>query len=174
MQAAHNNKQPSASPLFGPAQLGHAARILAACALVYGTSRLLGLPEGYWSLITVVIVTQPDLPRTLTASRDRIVGTLIGAAVGVVAIAGRLHGLPTLPLYAAGLVPLALLTAAWPSLRLSCITLTIVFLAPAGGTAFALPMYRVVEIVLGTLAALIVSLVRVPERGSQEIPSPPP
>lgn len=151
-------------PPIGVAQVGHAARILAACALAYGVSLLLGLPEGYWSLITVVIVTQPDLPRTVSASRDRVIGTLLGAAVGALAIAGRMHGLPALPLYAAGLVPLAFLTAIWPTLRLSCITLTIVFLAPATLT-FTGPVYRVTEIVLGILAALLVTLVPVPRIG---------
>jgi uncharacterized membrane protein YccC len=153
-------------PPFGPEQLGHAVRILAACALAYSVSWLFRLPEVYWSLVTVVIVTHPDLPSTVTASRDRIVGTLIGAAVGALAILGREHGLPTLPLYAVGLVPLVLLTAAWQSLRLSCITFTIVFLAPAGGSSFTLPMLRVVEIVIGTLAALVISLVRFPSRSA--------
>ena len=147
-------------PPFGPAQLGHALRMLAACALAYIVSWLFGLPEVYWSLVTVVIVTHPDLPSTVTAGRDRIIGTLIGAAVGALAILGREHGLPTLPLYVVGLVPLVLLTAAWQSLRLSCITFTIVFLAPAGGPSFALPMLRVIEIVIGTLAALLITLVR--------------
>lgn len=126
--------------------------------LAFGVSWLLNLPEGYWSLITVVIVTQPDLPGTVSASRNRIIGTLIGAAVGALAIVGRLHGLPSLPLYAAGMVPLLLLTAAWQTLRLSCITFTIVVLAPAGGPSFLLPMQRVAEIIIGTLAALLVSL----------------
>jgi uncharacterized membrane protein YccC len=100
----------------------------------------------------------------VTASRDRVIGTLIGAAVGALAILGRGHGLSTLPLYVIGLVPLVLLTAAWESLRLSCITFTIVFLAPAGASSFALPMLRVVEIVIGTVAALVLSLVRLPGR----------
>ncbi len=158
-------------PPFGPAQLGHAARILLACALAYGTSWLLGLPEGYWSLITVVIVTQPDLPGTVAASRNRFIGTLIGAAVGALAIVGRLHGLPALPLYVVGMVPLVLLTAAWQTLRLSCITLTIVVLAPAGGPTFTLPMQRVAEILIGTLAALLVSFVRAPRRATTQGPA---
>jgi uncharacterized membrane protein YccC len=151
-------------PPFGPAQLGHALRMLAACALAYSVSWLFRLPEVYWSLVTVVIVTHPDLPSTVTASRDRIIGTLIGAPAGALAIIGREHGLPTLPLYAVGLVPLVLLTAAWQSLRLSSITFTIVLLAPAGGSSFALPVLRVIEIVIGTLAALVISLVRFPGR----------
>ncbi|MGH7210936.1 MAG: FUSC family protein, partial [Acetobacteraceae bacterium] len=150
-------------PPFGATQFAQAAHILAGCALAYGSARLIGLPEGYWALVTAVVVTQPDLPHTLAASRTRIVGTLIGAAVGAAAIVGRRHGQPTLPLYAAGMVPLALLTAAWPSLRLSCVTLIVVFLAPVGEGAFLWPMDRVLEIVLGTLAALLVSLVRWPK-----------
>jgi uncharacterized membrane protein YccC len=149
---------------FGPAELGYAARILAACILAYGVSLLLRLPEGYWSLITVVIVVQPDLPGTVSASRNRIIGTLIGAAVGALALLGRDHGLPTLPLYAAGLVPLVLLTAVRPTLRLSCITLTIVVLASGSGATIVLPMLRVAEIIIGTLAALLVSLVHLSAR----------
>jgi len=146
-------------PPFGPVQLGHAARMLTACALASSVSRMFGLPEGFWSLITVFIVTQPDLPGTVAASRNRIIGTLVGAACGALAILGREHGLPTLPLYAIGIVPLVLLTAAWQTLRLSCITFTIVLFVPASGSAFMLPMQRVAEIVIGTLSALFVSLV---------------
>jgi uncharacterized membrane protein YccC len=145
-------------PHFGLDELSHAAKILVACALAYGITWLLNLPEGYWCLITVIVVTHPDLPGTLNASRDRLVGTLIGAAVGALAIAGRLHGLPTLALYAAGLVPLAMLTAVWPSLRLSCVTLTIVLLPNPEGTDFSRPMNRVLEILLGTAVATVVAL----------------
>jgi uncharacterized membrane protein YccC len=145
-------------PHFGLDELSHAAKILVACALAYSITWLLHLPEGYWCLITVIIVTHPDLPGTLTASRDRLVGTLIGAAVGAIAIAVHLRGIPTLPLYAVGLVPLAILTAVWPSLRLSCITLTIVLLPSAEGTDFSRPMYRVLEILLGTAIATVVAL----------------
>jgi uncharacterized membrane protein YccC len=144
-------------PRIGLDQLDHAARILAACAVSYVTTSLLHLPEGYWALITVIVVTHPDLPATLTASRDRLVGTLIGAAVGAVAIVGRVHGMPILPLYAAGLVPLAILTAVRPNLRLTCVTLTVVLLPSPEGADFSRPAYRVLEILLGTMIAAGVS-----------------
>jgi uncharacterized membrane protein YccC len=152
-------------PHIGLAQLDHAARILAACALSYAITWLCNLPEGYWSLITVIVVTHPDLPATLTASRDRLVGTLIGAAVGAVAIVGRVHGVPTLPLYAAGLLPLALVTAVWPNLRLTCVTLTVVLLPPPQGADFSRPAYRVLENLLGTVIAAGVSLPALLRRG---------
>ena len=61
-------------PHFGLDELSHAVKILAACALAYSITRLFHLPEGYWCLITVIIVTHPDLPGTLSASRDRLIG----------------------------------------------------------------------------------------------------
>ena len=77
--------------------------------------------------------------------------------------------MPTLALYAAGMVPLAMLTAVWPSLRLSCVTLTIVLLPNAEGTDFSRPMYRVLEILLGTAVATVVAL---PELLRRRQPAP--
>jgi uncharacterized membrane protein YccC len=142
--------------LGGRANLAQATRILAACALSYGASKLVGLPEGYWSLITVVVVTQPMLKETLAASRFRIVGTLIGAAAGLAVIAGVQAGLPLQPLFWGALLPLALLTAARPSLRVSCITLVILSLIPAPGPPLARAMDRVLEILLGVVASIAV------------------
>ena len=49
--------------------LWQAARILVACGISYGGSKLMGLQEGYWALITAVVVTQPALGSTLSAGR---------------------------------------------------------------------------------------------------------
>ena len=243
-------------PHSGLAELRHAVKILAACALAYSITWSFHLPEGYWCLITVIIVTHPDLqgnrlkppllptvgetcavrrpgriltprkkartsrprsksskrfarnlhsapwpstppcflgaenladvppprsprhktktsqfkrlscpdlPGTVTTSRDRLVGSLIGAAVG--AIAAHLRGKPTLQLYAVELVPLAMLIAVWPSLRLSCITLTIVLLPSAEGTDFFRPMYCVLGTLLGTAVATLVAFPALLRRG---------
>lgn len=149
--------------LVGRANLAQAARILVACALCYGVSKLVGLPEGYWALITVVVVTQPMLRETLAASRYRVVGTLIGAAAGLAVIGGVQAGLPLQPLFWAALIPLALLTAAWPSLRVSCITLVILSLIPADGPPLTRALDRVLEILLGVVASIAV-LAALPDR----------
>ena len=78
--------------------LWQAVRIMAACGLAYGGSKLLGVPEGYWALITSIVVTQPVLDETLAAGRDRVLGTLIGAAVGLGVSEAARHGTPVIPL----------------------------------------------------------------------------
>ena len=69
-----------------------ALRLLSACALSFGVVTLIGVPEGYWSLITAITVMQPDLSHTLSAGRDRVLATLLGAAVGIGLIGLRQAG----------------------------------------------------------------------------------
>ncbi len=95
----------------------------------------------------------------MTAGRDRILGTLIGAVVGFAVIEAIAQGAPRMLSFWTALAPLATVTAIWPNLRLSCVTLVIVVLVPNTGTAIERPFDRVVEILLGTLAAVVVSAV---------------
>lgn len=145
--------------IFERAHLWHTVRILAACALAYAAAKLIGLHEEYWALVTAVVVTQPGLHETLSASRDRVFGTLIGAVAGLAVIAAGEFGASTFALFWVALVPLAILTAFKTSLRLGCVTLIIVVLVPAPGSPFARPFERIVEILAGTLASIIVSAV---------------
>ena len=147
---------------FTAATLHQAIRLLVACGLAAGAAWLLGVPEGYWTLITAVVVMQPDLSHTLTAGRDRVLGTLVGAAFGLVLIALRQQGWPTVPLFIAGLIPVALLTALWPALRLAGTTLVVVFLIPADGDPYTRPLFRVLDILIGVLACLAVSVLIFP------------
>ncbi len=140
--------------IFDRAQLWQTARILAACVLAYGGCKLIGLREAYWALVTAVVVTQPAFGATLDASRDRVLGTLIGAFAGLAVIAAREAGAPSLPLFWIALIPLAILTAVKPNLRLSSVTLIIVVLVPATGNAFALPFERIIGILTGTVASI--------------------
>jgi uncharacterized membrane protein YccC len=138
-------------------RLWQTIRIVAACAIAEIFSSLAGLKEGYWALVTAVVVTQPALDDTLTASKNRILGTLIGAAAGFVVLEAVQHGLPRAPLFWLALLPLAVLTAFQQSLRLSCITLIIVVLVPSSAGLFARPLDRVFGILLGAAASILVA-----------------
>ncbi len=145
-------------------RLWQAVRIVAACALAYVVTGLLALPEGYWSVITAIVVTQSDLGATLKAGRDRILGTMVGAAVGAVVIGLDAAGVLTLDeLFWLALVPLALLTAMRPNLRLSCVTLVVVVLVPAAST-WHRPIDRVIEILVGSVASIVVSAIIFPRK----------
>ncbi len=142
-----------------PAYVRHTIRLLAACALSYGMARAAALQEDYWAVITAIVVTQPLLDDTLAASRSRVLGTLLGAAAGFAVLVAAQRGLPIVPLFWCALVPLALLTAIWPTLRLSGVTLVVVVLIPSSEAPFLRPLDRVVGILLGTVASVIVTAV---------------
>ncbi len=139
-------------------------RLLAACALSYAGAWAIGLKEGYWALITSIVVTQPAFKDTVAASRLRVLGTVIGAGVGLVALWGAQRGWPQFWLFWAALVPLAALTAVRPNLRLCCITLVVVVLLPAGGEPYTRAFDRIFAILLGTVASILVSVAVVAAR----------
>jgi uncharacterized membrane protein YccC len=146
-----------AHAILKPEHLWQLFRLIGASALAYGAATLIGLPELYWSLITAIVVTQPEFSKTLTASRDRVFATLIGAAIGFLVLEAVALGAAKLPLFAAALAPLLLLTAIKPNLRMSGVTLIVVVLVPSIGEPFIRPFDRVAEILVGTIASLIVS-----------------
>ena len=135
-------------------------RTLTGCVLSYGAARLAGLPEGYWALITtLIVVTQPSLTQAIVTARDQIIGACIGGIVGGIGVALVEHGADPLMVFSIALLPLAVLAAVRPSMRLACVTLVIVVLVPGGGgSAFVRPLHRVAEILIGATAACIATL----------------
>ena len=158
-------RTPRLRDLAGTPALWQTLRILIACLLAYGLAALVGLPDRFWAMVTAIVVMQPALDATLSAGRDRILGTMLGALAGLGVIGAARHGWPLFGMFWVALVPLAILTALWPNLRLGCITLVVVVLVPStGGLSFARPLDRVLEILLGTLVSIVVSVVIFPGR----------
>src|ERR1035441_879804 len=60
----------------------HAAKTALAAALCWWLAARFGLHDGYWGAISAIIVLQSNFGATITASRDRILGTAIGASFG--------------------------------------------------------------------------------------------
>ncbi|BBU33103.1 hypothetical protein BTHE68_68370 (plasmid) [Burkholderia sp. THE68] len=144
---------------FGAPEARRLLRTLMSCAISYAAARLATLPEGYWALITtLVIVTQPSLTQAVDTARDQIIGAFIGAVAGVLGIVAMERGAPPLAVFSVALVPLAALSAKRPAFRLACVTLVIVVLIPAGpGSPFERPMHRVLEILIGAASSFVVS-----------------
>ncbi|MFM0322591.1 FUSC family protein [Caballeronia glebae] len=152
---------PQARAFFGAPEARRLLRTLMSCTISYGAARLATLPEGYWALITtLVVVTQPTLTQAVDIARDQIIGAFIGAMAGVLGIVAMQRGAPPLAVFSIALVPLAALSAKRPALRLACVTLVIVVLIPAGpGSPFERPMHRVLEILIGAASSFVVSAV---------------
>ena len=60
----------------------HAGKTALAAALCWWIGSRFGLHDGYWGAISAIIVLQSNFGATITASRDRILGTVIGAVLG--------------------------------------------------------------------------------------------
>ena len=53
-----------------------------AAALCWWLALRFGLHDGYWGSISAIIVLQSNVGSTVSASRERLLGTLIGALLG--------------------------------------------------------------------------------------------
>jgi uncharacterized membrane protein YccC len=139
---------------------------LTAAALSLLIAEALALPQGFWAVITALIIVQGSLGGTLGAGLDRVVGTLAGAALGAAAALARASwDVPLVVLLVLAVAPVALLAAIRPSFRVAPVTAAIVLLASSGNASpLAAALDRVGEIALGTVVAIAVSMLVLPSR----------
>jgi uncharacterized membrane protein YccC len=141
----------------------HAAKTALAATLCWWLAQRLGWREGYWGSISAIIVLQSNVGATVKASRDRILGTLIGALLG---FGFSLFGSLPWNYIAAVLAAIVLcgLLGLRNSSRLAGVTITIVMLVQKAGPRWTLALDRVGEVVLGIVMALAVTAFVLPDR----------
>jgi uncharacterized membrane protein YccC len=145
-----------------------AVRVALAGVVTYALAHLLSLAQGYWAVITAVIVIQGSLGGSLKATSDRLLGTLAGAVFGAAVAILIPHGDPlwTGVALAVAVLPLSFLAALYPAFRVAPVTAVIVLISPTGGqlTPLAFTIDRVLEIALGCVVGLAASLLVFPAR----------
>jgi uncharacterized membrane protein YccC len=141
----------------------HAAKTALAAALCWWLALRFGLHDGYWGSISAIIVLQSNIGSTVNASRDRILGTLIGAVLG---FSFSLFGVLPWNFILAVLVAVIVcgLLGLRSSSRLAGVTIAIVMLVQKAGPRWELALDRVVEVVLGIVVALAVTTLVLPDR----------
>jgi uncharacterized membrane protein YccC len=141
----------------------HAGKTALAATLCWWLALRFGLHDGYWGAISAIIVLQSNFGATITASRDRILGTLIGAIFGFAF--SYFWVLPWNFILAVFLaVVVCGLLGLRSSSRLAGVTITIVMLVQKTGSHRSVALDRVGEVVLGILVALAVSTLVFPDR----------
>jgi hypothetical protein len=141
----------------------HAAKTALAAGLCWVLARQFGLHDGYWGAISAIIVLQSNVGSTVNASRDRLLGTLIGALIGFsFSLFGTLPWNYALAVLAAVIV--CGLLGLRSSSRLAGVTITIVMLVQQAGSRQSLALDRVTEVVLGIVVALAVTTLVLPDR----------
>jgi uncharacterized membrane protein YccC len=139
-----------------------------AAGICYWLAALAGLQDGYWGSISAIIVLQSNVGSTVTASRDRLIGTLIGAGFGAVfSLLGTELWIYLLAVVSA-MVACSLLGLKNSS-RLAAVTVTILMLVHRTGSNWTLPLHRVIEVLLGIVIALAVSTLVLPSRARMRL-----
>jgi uncharacterized membrane protein YccC len=149
-------------------QLVIALRVTAAALLSFVLAEVSKVPLPLWTVLTAVVLTQASFGRSVKATIDYLVGTLCGAIyAGAVAVlfpaTSDIALTGALALVAA---PLALIAAINPTFSVAPFTGVLVLMIP--GITHAAPIesafFRVIEVAIGGLAAVAVSLFVLPTR----------
>jgi uncharacterized membrane protein YccC len=148
------------------AKLHRAVRVTVAAALAYELATRLDLPQGFWAVITAIIVMQSSVGGTLAASIERMVGTVGGAVVGAaVAVVGSWTKMPEVLELVAAIIPLSIAASVYQSMRIAPVTAAILLLAnPSNIDPLLSAADRVLEIALGSVVGLAVAILVFPAR----------
>lgn len=133
-----------------------------AYALAYG----LALPNGYWAVLSAVLVVQSTIGASLRVALDRALGTIVGGVVGVAAaVASEGSVSLTMVTLAIAIFITAALSARSVSYKLAPATVVIVLLAdPAGHAPWLAGLHRVFEIGVGGIVGMLAAVFILPER----------
>ncbi len=141
---------------------------VAAC-LAYAVAELLDLPQGFWAVMTAIVVTQANIGASLGLAIDRLLGSLLGVLVGggVALVLADSHALRYAGL-AATILVLAFFSAHRPALRIACVTAAIVILGdPRLGPPVYSAGYRMIEVAIGAVVSILTTLALFPSRAGR-------
>jgi uncharacterized membrane protein YccC len=143
-------------------------RSTTAALLTLAAAQLLQLPIALWAVLTAVILTQINVGRSLKATMDYLISTLGGAiyAGAIGALVPHDNQFAVFAALAMALAPAVLLAALYPRFSAAPFTAVMVFFAPTithtGPIAAAFE--RVIEVAVGCVVGLVVSLLVLPAR----------
>lgn len=138
---------------------------IAAC-LAYLIAEYFALPQAFWAAVVAILVSQANVGASLGQALDWLWGSLIGVVVGGVVVvllgdgfAVRLAGLT------ATVLVLGYFAAVRPQMRIACVNAAIIILAnPTLGSPIESAGNRMIEVVIGTVVAILTMLLVFPAR----------
>jgi len=153
--------------------LGLAARMVVASLLTFMFCHTFRLPQSQWAILTAIIVMQSSVGASLKATLDRFAGSIGGAFWGVCVLLTVPHDtVPAMGLaLAITLIPLVLVAAFRPFYRVAPITGVILLLTPTlqGRDIWLAGLDRIFEVGVGSIVAVLVSLVVLPVRAHETL-----
>ncbi|HWL70123.1 MAG TPA: FUSC family protein [Geminicoccus sp.] len=152
------------------AQWRLAVRLMTSALAAHVLVHLLGLPQGYWAVITAIIVIQSNVGGSLKAARDRLLATLLGALCGLLAVVMLPPSGPAgIGTFLLALIPTTLASAANPIFRIAPVTAAMMLMSPSHLPPLELGFERVLEIALGGVVGIGVALTVLPARAHRDL-----
>lgn len=139
-------------------------KIISGSVLLWYGLRGFGIAEPYWAMISLIVVTEPDVKVARANFRARLINTISGSAsAGLTLIVLGPGLLPMLIALSVALL-IAMLLEGYPSnWRLGPVTVVVVMSAAASGSELRQELQygllRVGEVLVGSAVALLQSLI---------------
>ena len=143
--------------------LVYIVKIITGSLILWFGLRALGVAEPYWAMISLIIVTEPDVKLAKANFKARLINTISGTVVAGLALVVFGPGLFSILIALAVTVLIAMLLEGYPSnWRLGPATVVIVMSAAASGGGLSEELHfgllRVGEVLAGSAVALLQSL----------------
>ena len=143
-----------------------------AAVLCIWLGNLFGLTHSYWAAVSAIVVMGSDTPVSLATCRDRVIGTAIGALLGW-GTSYVWHGHYLLYGLAVLICLLVCSTLEFEKAgRLAAVALTIIVLIQIDQGPGQAALARFLEVGLGIVIALAVTLLIFPQRPAEYAQSP--
>ncbi|WP_417236477.1 FUSC family membrane protein [Bizionia paragorgiae] len=146
------------SPMFR-----HALRISIAIVFGFAIGSLLGVKNAYWIALTIIVIMRPNYGLTKERSKNRIIGTLIGAVIATAIVLITKNTIVYMALAVVSLTFAFSLIQQSYKAGAAFITLNIVFVySLMDPNAFTVIQYRVIDTVFGAGVAVLANYVLFP------------
>lgn len=141
----------------------HSLRFTIAIVFGYLLGLLFEIQNTYWILLTIIVIMRPSYGLTKKRSKDRIIGTLIGAAiaVGIVLLTQNVVVYAVLALVSL-ILAISLIQENYKSAA-ALVTISIVFVySLINPNAFEVIQYRVIDTIIGATIAVVANYTLLP------------
>jgi uncharacterized membrane protein YccC len=141
----------------------HSLRLAITIVFAYLLGFLFDIQNTYWILLTIIVIMRPSYGLTKERSKDRVIGTLIGAAVaiGIVLITQNVVVYAVLAVVSLVLA-FSLIQQNYKSAA-ALITITIIFVYSfINPDAFEVIQYRVIDTIIGSVIAVVATYILLP------------
>ncbi len=141
----------------------HSLRLTIAVIFAYLLGFLFDIQNTYWILLTVIVIMRPSYGLTKERSKDRIIGTLIGAAIafGIVLLTQNVVVYAVLA-FVSLVFAFALIQQNY-KFAAALITISIIFVySLINPDAFEVIQYRVIDTMIGATIAVIANYILLP------------